>query len=73
MAMAEKSHNELVSMLMKSIYYICPNLELFNLKGQAAYAIPVEASYVLASTAYGMAYAGVFLAMACLVLERRDF
>lgn len=70
---AEKSQNEVMTMVMTAIYYLCPNLEMLNVKGQAAAGVTVPLFYQLTATAYGLCYAGVLLAMACVIFQRRDF
>lgn len=49
-----------------------PNLELFNLKTQAANQLEVSGTYVLASLGYGVVYAGLSLTVAALFFSRRD-
>jgi len=70
---AEKSQNELATMLLTGIYYICPNLELLNIKGQAASGVAVSLTYQAWASAYGVLYAGLLLAGACVIFQRRDF
>ncbi|MFQ5992788.1 MAG: ABC transporter permease [Nitrospiraceae bacterium] len=70
---AEKSDNETVKAIMTSLYYICPNLEVLNIKGQAALGVPLASSYQLLVSAYGLAYTAMLLTMACLIFQRRDF
>jgi ABC-type transport system involved in multi-copper enzyme maturation permease subunit len=38
---AEKSHNQVTEVIMTALFYICPNLEALNIKGQAANGILV--------------------------------
>ena len=70
---AEKSQSEAVKALMTGLYYICPNLEALNIKGQAATGIPVTATYQALATGYGLLYATVLVLSACAVFQRRDF
>lgn len=70
---AEKSKSEMVKAIMNGLYYVCPNLEVLNVKGQAAMGHLVPMSYQMLSSVYGLLYAGVVIAAACLVLERREF
>jgi ABC-type transport system involved in multi-copper enzyme maturation permease subunit len=70
---AEKSHSQLTELMLTALYYVCPNLELLNVKGQAASGVLVEMGYQLTATAYGLLYAGILLTGACLVFQRRDF
>ena len=70
---AEKSQNQLTEAALTALYYVCPNLEMLNVKGQAASGFLVEAGYQATATAYGLLYAGLLLTGACLVFQRRDF
>ncbi|MBK7487821.1 MAG: hypothetical protein IPI70_17045 [Nitrospira sp.] len=62
-----------VKTVVDLLYYLCPNLEMLNIKGQAAVGILVAPEYLLLSSLYGVMYAGVLLDGACLVFQRRDF
>lgn len=70
---AEKSQNQLTEVAMTALYYVCPNLEMLNVKGQAASGLLVEFGYQATATAYGLLYAGLLLTGACLIFQRRDF
>lgn len=70
---AAKSASETIKAVMTALYYLCPNLEALNIKGQAAMGTPVALSYQALASGYGLAYAAVLLAAACAVFSRRDF
>jgi ABC-type transport system involved in multi-copper enzyme maturation permease subunit len=70
---AEKSQSQLTEAVLTALYYVCPNLELLNIKGQAANGVLVEMGYQVTATAYGLLYAGLLLTGACLIFQRRDF
>ena len=70
---AEKSHNEFITALMTGMYYLFPNLELLNIKGTAAAGVPVSLTYQAWATGYGLLYAGLLLAVSCVIFQRRDF
>ena len=55
------------------LYYLCPNLEMLNIKGQAAVGVAAAPEYMLLASLYGLLYAGLLLTVACLVFQRRDF
>jgi ABC-type transport system involved in multi-copper enzyme maturation permease subunit len=59
--------------VLNTIYYILPNLERFNLKGQVIHKVNVVGTDVLLTTAYGLAYAGLLLVLASIIFQRRDF
>lgn len=71
--LAEKSQSEAVQAVTTALYYLIPNLELFNVKGPAAHGQPIGLAYLALGTAYGAAYLTLLLAAACLVFQRRDF
>jgi uncharacterized paraquat-inducible protein A len=70
---AEKTKNPVTEQIMTALYYVCPNLEWLNVKGQAAMGVPVSGDYQIAATTYGLLYAGLLLLGACRIFERRDF
>ena len=70
---AAKSASETVKAAMTGLYYLCPNLETLNVKGQAAMGTSVALPYQVLASAYGLAYAAVLITAACAVFNRRDF
>ena len=54
-------------------YYLLPNLEIFNVKGEVVHRLPVPATLPLWAFLYLAGYGGAVLALACLILRRRDF
>ena len=70
---AEKSENDLFTALVTGIYYLCPNLEILNIKGQASSGLPVSLAYQSMATVYGLFYAMLLLTVACVIFQRRDF
>jgi Cu-processing system permease protein len=59
--------------LATALYYVLPNLENFNLRYEAAYALPVPAVRLLLMTGYAVLFAGIFLGAASLVFGRKSF
>lgn len=72
-ALAEKLQNRLSKALLDGLYYTLPNLDFFNVKGEAAHGVPIAASYLLTAMGYGFAYVAVVIALACVIFQRRDF
>ena len=70
---AEQSKNSGTESLMTALYYVCPNLEWLNIKGQAATGVLVSGEYQAAATVYGLLYTCLLLLGACRIFERRDF
>jgi ABC-type transport system involved in multi-copper enzyme maturation permease subunit len=71
--LAEKTHSEVIHAVMTGLYYVCPNLELLNIKGQAAAGTAVSLAYQAMASAYGLLYAATVVAAACLVFHYREF
>lgn len=69
----ENSQHEVAALLMTGIYYVCPNLEMLNVKGQASAGMSIPVSYQAAATCYGVLYAALLLTAACAIFHRRDF
>ncbi len=70
-AFADKAQSA-TAHLAKGFYLLLPDLELLNLKSHASNELAVAGSYVWSAAGYGLAYAAVVLALAVLVLSRRD-
>jgi ABC-type transport system involved in multi-copper enzyme maturation permease subunit len=70
---AEQSTSETVKWVMNGLYYICPNLEVLNVKGRAALGMTIQLSYLSLATLYGLLYATALLIGACAIFQRRDF
>jgi Cu-processing system permease protein len=71
--LATKSQSTAVQMFTNSLYYLCPNLEMLNIKGQAASGVHITMTYQLLATAYGLLYVTILLTSACVIFQRRDF
>ena len=59
--------------LARGLYYVLPNFGAFDIKTQVVYALPVQWSYVVTTSAYGVAYIALLLAGAVAIFSRRDF
>jgi ABC-type transport system involved in multi-copper enzyme maturation permease subunit len=55
------------------IYYVLPNLEYLNVRGKAIHGVEIGGSYVGFACAYALLYSIVFLIIAVLAFERREF
>ena len=71
-AYGERSDNSVAKAVTLLLYRALPNLELLNLKAQAANDLPIAGSFVVTSALYGCAYALLMLVLAVLVFRRRD-
>ena len=68
-----KLKDETTTAILDGLYYLLPNLEYFNVKGQAVHGLPIETSYLAFAAAYGTLYSAIVLILAGLVFQRRDF
>ncbi len=68
----ERSHSGLAKTLTGIFYRTLPDLEMFNLKSQAANELAAPTGYTTAATLYGLAYAALLLLLATAVFGRRD-
>ncbi|HJT19322.1 MAG TPA: ABC transporter permease subunit [Nitrospira sp.] len=71
--LAQKSGSHAAKSFTTALYYLFPNLEMLNIKGQAAVGIPVGFDYLFLASAYGLTYAALLITGACLIFSRRDF
>ena len=70
---AEKSQSGTIKAVMTTIYYIFPNLEMLNAKGQAVVGAGVPYAYQAMASLYGLLYTAALLVGACIIFQRRDF
>jgi ABC-type transport system involved in multi-copper enzyme maturation permease subunit len=55
------------------MYWITPNLERLNVKADVVHGIAPAPGFVALAAVYGMGYALLVLALACVSFGRRDF
>lgn len=55
------------------IYYTLPNLEYLNIRSKVIHGVDVEPGYVAFASSYALLYTIVFLIIAILVFERKEF
>jgi len=71
-AFAHRTKSGAARALTLAAYRVLPDLELFNLKAQAANELPLPPGAVSSATLYGIAYAAIFLVLAVAIFSRRD-
>ncbi len=59
--------------IANALYYALPNLENFNLRYEASYAMPIEASRLLAMTGYAALISSIFIGAAIVIFNRKNF
>lgn len=69
----QNSRSDAIKAAVNAVYYLCPNLDILNMKGQAAMGIAMSLSFQALATAYGLLYAGMLIVGACLIFQQRDF
>jgi len=72
-ALGESTGDKVLVAAGRVVYYLLPNLEVFDLKVQALYHTPVSAAAAGLALAYAAGYTAVLLGAAGLVFARRDF
>jgi ABC-type transport system involved in multi-copper enzyme maturation permease subunit len=59
--------------VVTGLYYVLPNLERFNLKGNVIHHIEVSGTDLLLIVVYGLTYVAFLLMSASIIFQRRDF
>lgn len=72
-AFAEKLGNPVITFLLDALYYILPNLDNFNIKGEVVHNIALDPSFIIMSVLYGLLYIGMILFSSVIIFQRRDF
>lgn len=58
--------------LVQTAYYLFPNLSFFDIKIQAAHALPLSSSYIFWCTTYGLVYTVLIVWAAALIFRKRE-
>lgn len=58
--------------ILEIMYYVVPNLNLFNIQSEAANMVPVTWAYICYTLCYSLSWTVLLLILACLAFERRD-
>jgi len=56
-----------------AVYWLLPNLDRLNVKAEAVHGLDLPPGYLFFALLYGLAYAAIVFALACLAFERKDF
>jgi ABC-type transport system involved in multi-copper enzyme maturation permease subunit len=62
-----------VRLLTEGLYYLLPNMAMFDVKNAVVHAQPVPPGYVVTATAYGACYVVALVAASVWIFARRDF
>lgn len=69
----DRSGVESVRWTARALFYILPNLELFNWKNEVVYGGVRSPSILIPAFGYLLAYGAAVLSLACLLFSRKDF
>jgi Cu-processing system permease protein len=58
--------------ILKSLYYLLPNLEHFNIRNHVVYQSGLPPGYTIFVVAYGGLYVVLFLFFSCLIFRKKD-
>jgi len=70
---AEKFGGAGAKLVMDCLYYLLPNLQVFNLRHEAVHGLPFSPGDIALATGYAAVYSAVVVFFACLVFQRREF
>jgi hypothetical protein len=62
----------LYPLLLKTIYFLLPNLEHFNVRDNVVYGIALPSSYFMYAVLYGVCYTTFFLILSCVLFSKKD-
>lgn len=69
----QQAESARVRAVSEALYWVLPNLSVFNLHDQAVHGLPVALEQVGLAAGYGLGYTAAVLAAATLVFSQRDF
>jgi ABC-type transport system involved in multi-copper enzyme maturation permease subunit len=72
LVLGEKADSRFLHYLTKALYYVIPNLEYFNIKGQVVYNLPLEKGYLFLASLYGLFYIVIILLLSMAIFQNRD-
>lgn len=70
---AEKFGGTVTRRIIDALYYVLPNLKVFNLRHEAVHDLPYRAGDLWLVTLYAAIYCGVVIYVAHLIFKRREF
>lgn len=71
--LGEKTESNLIKGITRFIYYVLPNLENFNIKGQVVHNITIENSYYIHVLVYFLLYLGTIILISISIFSKREF
>lgn len=67
-----QKHNGIWNASLKTIYYLLPNLEHFNIRTQVIYGNGIPGGFLSASICYGVLYMALFLFLSIIFFSEKD-
>ncbi len=71
--LAARFGSQSIKVISGIIYYTLPNLEYLNVRSKVIHGVEVDAGYIAFASSYALLYTLVFLIIAMLVFERKEF
>jgi len=71
--LAARAPGSVAPTLLRTLYYVLPNLENFNLKTAAVHDIAIPPGFVTSSMVYGVLYTSAVLILSMGIFQKRDF
>jgi len=65
--------SEAANLVLSALYYVLPNLEVFNVRAKVVNELPIAAHYLMETTAYWSFYCGVLILSAIVIFQKKDF
>jgi hypothetical protein len=62
-----------VRYVTSALYYVLPNMAMFDVKNAVVHAQPVPVGYVVTATLYAAAFSFALVAASVWIFSRRDF
>lgn len=72
LAFGQRADSEALKHFTTVLYYVIPNLEYFNIKGQVVHHLPLESEYLCLAFSYGLCYILIILLLSVIVFQRRE-
>jgi fatty acid desaturase len=70
--LGKKTDSRFLHYLTELLYYIIPNLEYFNIKGQVVHHLALEKGYLFFASLYGLFYMVILLLLSIIIFQHHD-
>ena len=70
--LGKKAESRSLHYLTEALYYIIPNLEYFNIKGQVVHHLPLQEGYLYLASLYGILYISAIVLLSIVIFQSRD-